>query len=223
MNVILYWGPVLQNAASAPELECSVLLCQPISPELCHSQCQSTNFDITLGHCCCWQAASIETGEKKHISQQNNKASNIRVLSEWTSSPPGQNIWLLCCSIKKKRKIDFFLIFLLKTSDKFLFSLQKRVFCLPQSQSQMQFVAFVRLWLYGKKVFPNIYLNSSFIYLQLKHIVEILKAPRQLELQNVLSPVNINLGRTLQPGRPLIKRSPDERIDQCRFTWYKNN
>lgn len=76
---------------------------------------------------------------------------------------------------------------------------------MPQSQIQTQFVAFVRLWLYAKKVLPNIYLNISFVYLQLKHIVEILKAPRQVELQNVLSmfrmsPVNINLGRTLQPG-----------------------
>lgn len=96
-------------------------------------------------------------------------------------------------------------------------------FILATNQIPTQFVAFVRLWLYAKKVLPNIYLNISFVYLQLKHIVEILKAPHQLELQNVLSmyrmsPVNVNLGRTLQPGRPLIKRSPDERIDQCRFT-----
>lgn len=115
---------------------------------------------------------------------------------------------------------------MLKANDKFLFSLQKVfffVFFWPQSQIPTQLVAFVRLWLYAKKVLPNIYLNISFVYLQLKHIVEILKAPHQLELQNVLSmyrmsPVNVNLGRTLQPGRPLIKRSPDERIDQCRFT-----
>lgn len=68
---------------------------------------------------------------------------------------------------KKKRKIDFFLIFLLKANDKFLFSLQLFFFFfLPQSQIQTQFVAFVRLRLYAKKVLPNIYLSISFVYLQ---------------------------------------------------------
>lgn len=95
---------------------------------------------------------------------------------------------------------------------------------LPQSSIRTQLVChFVRMWLHAKKVLPNIYLNISFVYLQLKHIVNILKAPRQLELQNVLSvfrmsSVNVNLGRTLPPRWLLIKTSPNDRIDQCRFT-----
>lgn len=123
---------------------------------------------------------------------------------------------------KNNEKNRCFLIFLLKANDKFWFSLQ--VDFLPQSSIQTQLVCrFVRLWLHAKKVLPNIYLIISFVYLQLKHILNILKTPRQLELQNVLSvfrmsSVNVNLGRTLPPRWLLIKTSPNERIDQCRFT-----